>query len=143
MDAAFDISTDPARLDIDLIHNFLETSYWAKGRRRSVVERSIRNSLCFGVYLVGRQVAFARVVSDRAVFAYLMDVFVIPEFRGRGISKALMRSILGHADLQNLRFFLLATRDAHDLYAQFGFHSLTHPEHWMAIHDPDSDAQAV
>ena len=143
MDAAFEISTDPARLDIDLIHNFLETSYWAKGRRRSVVERSIRNSLCFGAYLAGRQVAFARVVSDRAVFAYLMDVFVLPEFRGRGISKALMRSILEHADLQNLRFFLLATRDAHDLYAQFGFHPLTHPGHWMAIHDPDSDARAV
>ena len=143
MDAAFEISTDPARLDIDLIHNFLETSYWAKGRRRSVVERSIRNSLCFGVYLAGRQVAFARVVSDRAVFAYLMDVFVLPEFRGRGISKTLMRSILEHSDLQNLRFFLLATRDAHGLYAQFGFHPLTHPEHWMAIHYPDSDARAV
>ena len=141
MDAAFEISTDPARLDIDLIHNFLETSYWAEGRRRSVVERSISNSLCFGVYLAGRQVAFARVVSDRAVFAYLMDVFVLPEFRGRGISKALMRSILEHADLQNLRFFLLATRDAHDLYAQFGFQPLTHPEYWMAIHDPDSDAR--
>ena len=79
MDAEFEISTDPARLDIDLIHTFLATSYWAQGRRRSVVERSIRNSLCFGVYLAGRQVAFARVVSDRAVFAYLMDVFVLPE----------------------------------------------------------------
>ena len=143
MDAEFEISTDPARLDIELIYNFLETSYWAKGRRRSVVERSIRNSLCFGAYLGGRQVAFARVVSDRAVFAYLMDVFVVPEFRGRGISKALMRSVLGHADLQNLRVFLLATRDAHDLYSQFGFRSLVHPERWMAIQDPDSDARAV
>jgi GNAT superfamily N-acetyltransferase len=143
VDAEFEISTDPARLDIDLIHSFLATSYWANGRRRSVVERSIRNSLCFGVYRAGRQVAFARVVSDRAVFAYLMDVFVLPEFRGRGISKALMRSVLGHPDLQNLRVFLLATRDAHDLYAQFGFRPLAHPERWMAIQEPDSDARAV
>ena len=143
MDAEFEISTDPARLDIDLIHRFLETSYWAKGRRRSVVERSLRHSLCFGVYIATRQVAFARVVSDRAVFAYLMDVFVLPEFRGRGISKALMRSVLEHPDLQNLRVFLLATRDAHDLYAQFGFRSLANAERWMAIQDPDSDARAV
>jgi GNAT superfamily N-acetyltransferase len=143
VDAALEISTDPARLDIDLIHRFLETSYWAKGRRRSVVERSIRNSLCFGAYLAGQQVAFARVVSDRAVFAYLMDVFVVPEFRGRGISKALMRSVLAHPDLQNLRVFLLATRDAHGLYAQFGFRSLTRPERWMAIQDRDSDTRAV
>jgi GNAT superfamily N-acetyltransferase len=143
VDADFEISTDPARLDIDVIHNFLVTSYWANGRRRSVVERSIRNSLCFGVYLAGRQVAFARVVSDRAVFAYVMDVFVLPEFRGRGISKALMRSVLGHPDLQNLRVFLLATRDAHKLYAQFGFRSLASPERWMAIQDPESDTRAV
>jgi GNAT superfamily N-acetyltransferase len=143
VDAKLEISTDPARLDIDLIHGFLETSYWARGRRRSVVERSIRNSICFGVYLAGRQVAFARVVSDRAVFAYLMDVFVVPEFRGRGISKALMRSVLEHPELQNLRFFLLATRDAHDLYAHFGFRPLAAPELWMAIHDPDSDSRAI
>jgi GNAT superfamily N-acetyltransferase len=143
VDAEFEISTDPARLDIDLIHRFLQTSYWAKGRRRSVVERSIRNSLCFGVYVAERQVAFARVVSDRAVFAYLMDVFVVPGFRGRGIGKALMRSVLEHPDLENLRVFLLATRDAHTLYAQFGFRPLAHPERWMAIQDPDSDARAV
>jgi len=143
VDAEFEVSTDPARLDVDLIHGFLQTSYWAKGRRRSVVERSISNSLCFGVYMAGRQVAFARVVSDRAVFAYLMDVFVLPEFRGRGISKALMRSVLAHPELQNLRVFLLATRDAHGLYAQFGFRSLAHPDRWMAIQDPDSDTRAV
>ena len=143
MDAEFEISTDPSRLDVDVIHTFLETSYWAQGRRRSVVDRSIRNSLCFGVYIAGRQVAFARVVSDRAVFAYLMDVFVVPEFRGRGIAKALMRAVLEHPELQNLRVFLLATRDAHDLYKQFGFRSLAYPERWMAIQDPDSDARAV
>jgi GNAT superfamily N-acetyltransferase len=143
VDAEFEISTDRSRLDVDVIHTFLETSYWAQGRRRSVVERSIRNSLCFGVYIAGRQVAFARVVSDRAVFAYLMDVFVVPEFRGRGIAKALMRAVLEHPELQNLRVFLLATRDAHDLYKQFGFRSLAYPERWMAIQDPDSDARAV
>ena len=143
MEREIEISTDPARLDIDVIHGFLRTSYWAEGRRRSVVERAIRNSLCFGVYVGERQVAFARVVSDRAVFAYLMDVFVIPEYRGRGISKALMRAVLDHPDLQNLRTFLLATHDAHGLYEQFGFRPLAQPERWMSIHDPDSDTRAT
>ena len=138
-----EISTDQARLDIDVIHGFLQTSYWAQGRRRSVVERSIKNSLCFGVYVGRQQVAFARVVSDRAVFAYLMDVFVIPEYRGRGISKALMRAVLDHSDLQNLRVFLLGTHDAHGLYEQFGFRPLAQPERWMSIHDPDSDTRAT
>ena len=140
--AEFEISTDRARLDIALIHRVLATSYWAEGRRRSVVERSIANSICFGVYHAGRQVAFARVVSDRAVFAYLMDVFVVPEFRGRGISKALMRAVLDHPDLQNLRLFLLGTRDAHGLYERFGFRPLAEPERMMAILNPDSDKYA-
>ncbi len=143
MGPEFEISTDPARLDIDVIHGFLRSSYWAAGRPRSVIERSITNSLCFGVYLAGRQVAFARVVSDRAVFAYLMDVFVVPEFQGRGISKALMRAVLEHPELQTLRVFLLATRDAHGLYAQFGFRPLTKPNRWMAIQDPNSDKRAI
>jgi GNAT superfamily N-acetyltransferase len=138
----FEISTDRARLDIALVHGILGTSYWAEGRRRSVVERSIANSLCFGVYHAGQQVAFARVVSDRAVFAYLMDVFVVPAFRGRGISKALMRAVLDHPDLQNLRLFLLATRDAHGLYERFGFRPLVEPERMMAILNPDSDKYA-
>ena len=139
MESHLEISTDPARLDLDLIHEFLQSSYWAQGRSRSVVERSIRNSFCFGAYLDGRQVAFARVVSDRAVFAYLMDVFVIPEYRGRGISKILIRTILDHPDFQNLRVFLLATRDAHGLYSQFGFQPLAEPERWMAIQNRDRD----
>jgi len=126
-----------------VVCEFLQNSYWASGRRRSVIERSMKNSLCFGAYLSGRQVAFARVVSDRAVFAYLMDVFVLPEFRGRGISKALMRAILEHPDLQNLRVFLLATRDAHGLYSTFGFRPLEEPDRWMAIHTPESDRHAV
>jgi N-acetylglutamate synthase-like GNAT family acetyltransferase len=138
-----EISTDRARLDLDLVCQALQTSYWAKGRRRSVIERSIENSLCFGAYEAGRQVGFARVVSDRAVFAYLMDVFVIPECRGRGISKNLMQNILAHPDLQNLRVFLLATWDAHGLYAQFGFQPLAQPDRWMAIQDPDSDERAI
>jgi len=143
MEPEFEISTDRARLDIALVHEVLRTSYWAEGRRRSVVERSIDNSLCFGVYCGGRQIAFARVVSDRAVFAYLMDVFVVPEFRGRGISKALMRVILDHPDLQNLRLFLLGTRDAHGLYEKFGFQRLAEPERMMAIQNPDSDRHAT
>ena len=138
----FEISTDVTRLDIALIHEFLSRSYWAQGRRRSVVERAIRNSLCFGVYSRDRQVGFARVVTDRAVFAYLMDVFVLPEFRGRGISKALMQTIMDHPDLQNLRLFLLATRDAHGLYARFGFRELEHVDRFMAIQDPHSDSRA-
>jgi len=139
VDQEFEISTDSSRLDLEAVHGFLRTSYWAEGRSRAVVERAIEHSLCFGVYLAGRQVAFARVVSDRAVFAYLMDVFVIPEFRGRGISKTLMRAVLEHPDLQGLRVFLLATRDAHDLYAKFGFRPLEEPSRWMAIYDPNSD----
>lgn len=138
----FEISTDVTRLDITLIHDFLRRSYWAQGRRRTVVERAIRNSLCFGVYRQEHQVAFARVVTDRAVFAYLMDVFVLPEYRGRGISKALMRTILDHPDLQNLRLFLLATRDAHGLYERFGFRSLEGVDRFMAIQAPDSDSRA-
>jgi len=134
--AGFEISTDRARLDVALVHEFLRTSYWAEGRQRAVVERSIEHSLCFGVYHLGRQVAFARVVSDRAVFAYLMDVFVVPEFRGRGISKALMQAVLDHPELQNLRLFLLATRDAHGLYERFGFRPLAEPERMMALRNP-------
>ena len=134
--AGFEISTDRARLDVALVHEFLRTSYWAEGRPRTVVERSIEHSLCFGVYHLGRQVAFARVVSDRAVFAYLMDVFVVPEFRGRGISKALMQAVLDHPELQNLRLFLLATRDAHGLYERFGFRPLAEPERMMALRNP-------
>jgi GNAT superfamily N-acetyltransferase len=138
-----EVSTDPARLDIDVIHDFLRTSYWAEGRSRVVVERSIRHSLCFGAYVGDRQVGFARVVSDRAVFAYLMDVFVIPEFRGQGVSKSLIGSVLDHPDLQGLRLFLLGTRDAHGLYEQFGFGPLAEPSRLMAIQDPNSDRPRV
>jgi N-acetylglutamate synthase-like GNAT family acetyltransferase len=127
----YEISTDPSRLDISLIHDFLAETYWAKGRSREVVERSIRNSLCFGVYIGSRQVAFARVVSDRAVFAYLADVFVIPEFRGRGLGKTLTQTIVEHPELQSVQVFLLRTHDAHGLYSQFGFEPIPAPEEMM------------
>ena len=116
-----EISTDNARLDVDLIHDFLNTTYWAEGRSRALVERTIANSLCFGAYADGRQIAFGRVITDRAVFGYLADIFVIPDFRGRGIAKALVRAMLEHPDIAGLRVVLLRTRDAHGLYRQFGF----------------------
>jgi N-acetylglutamate synthase-like GNAT family acetyltransferase len=133
----YEISTDRNRLDVALIHEFLHSSYWAQGIPRAVVERSIQHSLCFGAFLDGRQVGFARVITDFAAIAYVADVFVVPEHRGRGISKLLMRAILEHPELQGLRRFLLATQDAHGLYAQFGFQPLTHPEYFMTVHKPD------
>lgn len=132
----FEISSDRERLDIDLIHQFLSTSsYWAQGRTREVVERSIQNSICFGAYVGSRQVAFARVITDHAVHAYLADVFVMPDLRGRGISKALMRAIFGDPGLQGLKW-LLGTADAHGLYRQFGFASLAEPDRWMQRFPP-------
>ncbi len=129
----FTISTDRARLDREAIHAFLQTSYWAPEISRGIVDRSIENSLCFGVYEAGRQVGFARVVSDFATFAYLADVFVIPSHRGRGLSKWLVEIIRAHPDLQNLRRWNLATRDAHSLYERFGFRRPEHPERLMEI----------
>ena len=133
----YQISTDRSRLDVTLIHDFLRSSYWAQGIPRVVVERSIERSLCFGAFLDRQQVGFARVISDFAVIAYLADVFVVPEHRGRGISKLLMWAIVEHPDLQGLRRFMLVTRDAHGLYTQFGFEPLTHPEYFMTVHKPD------
>jgi GNAT superfamily N-acetyltransferase len=127
---------------VSLVHDFLSTSYWARGRSRDTVERSIRNSLCFAAYSGGRQVAFARVITDRAVFAYLADLFVITEFRDRGIAKALMKSILDHTDLRNLRRFMLGTLDAHRLYEQFGFTPVRHPERLMERFSPSVSASA-
>lgn len=117
-----EISTDPDRLDVALIHRWLsEKSYWAAGRSLETVRRSLDNSICFGAYLDGRQAGFARVVTDRATHAWLADVFVLEEYRGRGYSKALVAAALAHPELQGLRRWLLATKDAHGLYAQFGF----------------------
>jgi GNAT superfamily N-acetyltransferase len=133
----YEISTDHSRLDIAVIHDFLRSSYWAQGISRAVVERSIQHSLCFGAFSGGQQVGFARVITDFAAFAYVADVFVVPEHRGRGVAKMLMRAIVEHPELQALRRILLATRDAHGLYAQFGFQPLAHPEHFMTIHKPE------
>ncbi len=128
-----EISTDPARIDVDMVHRFLSTSYWAEGRSRETVERSIANSIVFGAYVSARQVAFARVITDRAVFGYLADVFVVPELRGRGVAKALMQRVLSHSDLAGLKLILLRTRDAHGLYAQFGFEAATNPHELMVL----------
>ncbi|MCY7389049.1 MAG: GNAT family N-acetyltransferase [Burkholderiales bacterium] len=131
------ISCDKSALDIAFIHRFLATqSSWAKNIPLDTVQRSITNSLCFGGYLGDQQVAFARVISDYATFANLVDVFVIPEHRGRGFSKRLMEAVTSHPDLQGLRRFTLATADAHGLYAQFGFTPLHKPLSFMERHAP-------
>jgi GNAT superfamily N-acetyltransferase len=135
----FLISTDKSRLDVDLIQRFLtQESYWAKNRTLEQTQRAIENSICFGLYAGERQIGFARVVSDCATFAYIGDVFVIDEFRGRGLSKRLMEATVSHPELQNLRRWLLATRDAHGLYEQFDFASLRFPERWMERTAPDA-----
>lgn len=131
------ISTDPARMDLDFIHGYLVRSYWAEGIPREVVARCVRNSLCFGLFQDGAQAGFARIISDRATFAYLADVFVLEEFRGRGLSKGLMRAVMAHPDLQGLRGWYLKTRDAHGLYSQFGFAGLKNPDRSMEITRPD------
>ncbi|HEY1460495.1 MAG TPA: GNAT family N-acetyltransferase [Casimicrobiaceae bacterium] len=138
IDGALELSTDPARLDRTLIHEFLsEQSYWATGVPRAVIERAIEHSLCFGVYRQGTQVAFARVVTDHATFAYLADVFVQPAYRGSGIAKWMLGTIVNHPDLQGLRRFILATRDAHGLYARFGFAPLANPGRFLERFAPD------
>jgi GNAT superfamily N-acetyltransferase len=133
----FTISTEPGRLDVDAIHSFLAASYWAAGIPREVVERSIRGSLCFGLYEGERQVGFARVITDRATYAYLADVFVLESHRGRGLARWLMAVIVEHPDLQGLRRWSLVTRDAHGLYALFGFAGLASPETYMEKMDKD------
>lgn len=133
----YTISTDKARMDFAFVHNFLSRSYWAKNIPFETVRRSIENSLCFGLYEADEQIGFARVVTDHATFAYLCDVFVIETHRGRGLSKWLMEMILAHPDLQNLRRWMLATKDAHGLYEQFGFTALDSPDVFMQRHAPD------
>ena len=129
----YDISTDPSRLQLDAIHAYLVRSYWSPGIPRDVVARAIANSLCFGIHLGERQVGFARVITDKASFAYLADVYVLEEHRGQGLSKRLMAEILAHPELQGLRRFLLATADAHGLYAQFDFKPLARPQNMMEL----------
>ena len=133
----FTISCDPAKLDHTVITRFLSASYWAAGIPAQTVAKSLAHSLCFGVFSQDRQIGFARVISDYATIAYLGDVFILEQYRGRGLSKWLMECIVSHPELQGLRRWLLATRDAHGLYAQFGFTALHSPQSFMERHDPD------
>lgn len=143
----YEISTDPARVDVGMVHEFLTNSYWAKGIPLETVRRSIENSIAFGVYYGRQQVGFARIISDLATFAYLADVFILPSYRARGLSIWLMECIVSHPDLQGLRRWMLATQDAHGLYAKFGFTPIKSSEPWMEIHRTDvyarSDKQIV
>lgn len=151
----FLISTDPTRLDLDVIHGFLTNCYWAKGIPREVVHRSIEHSLCFGIYHEGTekspvlaksarsgapcapQVGFARVISDFATIAYLGDVFVLESCRGQGLGKWMMECVMRHPSLQRLRRWILLTRDAQGLYSQFGFTPVKSPERYMELHQAD------
>ncbi len=133
----YEITTDPGRLDVEAIHRFLAGTYWSPGIPRAVVERAVRHSLCFGVLLGAEQVGFGRVVTDRATFAYLADVYVLEAHRGKGLARRLMDAVIAHPDLQGLRRMLLATRDAHGLYARYGFTPLAAPDRLMERHRPD------
>jgi GNAT superfamily N-acetyltransferase len=127
----YTISTDPARLDIDAIADMLTRAYWAKGRTREVIARYVQHSLVFGIYHHGKQIGLARIVSDYTTFAWLCDVFIHEDHRGHGLGKWLMETIHAHPDLQGLRRWMLATRDAHGLYQQYGWKLLDNPENWM------------
>lgn len=133
--AAVEISTDPARLDLDVIHGFLSRSYWSPGIPRRTVERAIAGSFCFGAYAEGRQIGFARVITDKATFAYVADVFVLEEHQGRGVASRIMEAIRNHPDLQRLRRWVLLTKDAHRLYEKFGFRAPANPDRYMEILD--------
>lgn len=131
------ISDDDSKLNIDVICGFLSRAYWADKRPRDVIEKSIQHSLNFGVYDDNKQIGFARVVTDRAVFAYLCDVFIDENYRGHALGKWMMECIMSHPELQNLKRWCLLTKDAHGLYKQFGFTELENPARWMEIFNPN------
>ena len=132
------ISTDKEKMNIDFIHSFLTKSYWAEGITKEIITRSVAGSLCFGVFdNKGEQIGFARMITDEATFAYLADVFIDESYRGKGLSKWLMEVIMSYPGLQGLRRIMLATRDAHGLYTQFGFTKVTNTDRWMQIHNPE------
>jgi N-acetylglutamate synthase-like GNAT family acetyltransferase len=136
-DKGFSISTDKGLLNFDVIYHYLDQeSYWAKGIPAERLRRAIDNSMCFGVYHQKKQIGFARVITDKATFAYLADVFILDQYRKQGLSKWLMQTITQHPDLQGMRRWSLATADAHGLYAQFGFTTLTKPDRWMEVYQP-------
>jgi GNAT superfamily N-acetyltransferase len=139
----YTITTDKRRLDLKAIHAFLSQTYWSPGVPMAVVDKSIENSLAFGILRGEEQVGFARVVTDKATFAYLADVYVLGAHRGKGLSKRLLEEILAHEALQGLRRFLLATKDAHGLYAQFGFKELANPSRMMERWNPNAYNQAL
>ena len=130
------VSTDPKKLDAEAIHAFLTTAYWSPGIPLAVVKKALANSLCFGLYHRGKQVGLSRVVTDYATYAYLCDVYVLEAHRGKGLGHLMVECIMTHPELQNLRRFTLATRDAHGVYAAFGFTGLKAPERMMERHDP-------
>ena len=127
----YTISTDPARLDIDAITDMLTRAYWAQGRTRDIIARYVQHSLVFGIYHANQQIGLARIVSDYTTFAWLCDVFIHEDHRGKGLGKWLMETIHSHPDLHGVRRWILATRDAHGLYEQFGWTPLDNPERWM------------
>lgn len=131
------VSTNPEDQDLDVIHGFLSQSYWARNIPRETVARSLQGALCFALLHKGRQIGFARVISDSATIAYLGDVFVLPEYRGRGLAGWLLECVTSHPQLQGLRRWILATADAHGLYEKFGFTALKRPEIFMERHDPE------
>ncbi|WP_407029457.1 MULTISPECIES: GNAT family N-acetyltransferase [Vibrio] len=134
----FEISTDNNRLNFEVIYEFISQSYWAADIPKATLEKAISNSFCFGVYdPIGHQVGFARLITDKATFAYLADVFIIESQRGKGLSKRLVETIVTHPELQGLRRMVLATRDAHGLYAQYGFKPVENPEILMQIWQPN------
>jgi GNAT superfamily N-acetyltransferase len=129
----YSITTDPQKIDLDAVHAFLSRSFWAEGIPKDIVARSLVNSLCFGLFDGGAQVGLARVVTDRATYAYLCDVYVLESHRGHGLGKWLIETVMAHPDLQGLRRFQLVTRDAHGLYSRHGFATPAHPERHMEI----------
>jgi N-acetylglutamate synthase-like GNAT family acetyltransferase len=137
----FSITCDPDKQDVEVIHGFLSRSYWSKGIPEDTVKRSMDGSLCFALLHKGRQVGFARVISDFATIAYLGDVFVLEEYRGQGLSKWLMECVNAHPRLQGLRRWMLATSDAHGLYEKFGFTALSKPQLFMERHNPNVYSQ--
>ena len=138
----FTITCDRSRVDLGVVSRFLADSYWAKDIPVETVAKSIEGALCFSLLHDGKQVGFARVVTDHAVIAYLADVFVLPEYRGRGLGKWLVKCVVSHPDLAGLKRWMLATRDAHGLYEPYGFRGLKAPERFMELHDPDVYSRA-
>ena len=127
------ITTDKSKLNLDLVHKFLNTAYWSKGRSIEIINKSVENSLCFGVYNKNEQLGFARVVTDFSIFAYLADVFILEEYRSLGIGKKLIQTILEYPELKDIKRWMLATTDAHKFYSQFGFNNLDQPEKFMEM----------